>query len=493
MARRSRIISQLPCRAGLVVLGAVLAALRGSHGLVPSTGILPGPRALARATPRVSRGTLVSAPTSVNDPTDARWRPAPALWMGFGKAFRNRGGALPGFGPMGPVEARDGVEGYHRGRAAPAPVSQTKEVASAALKFAAVLRAAVAAAWGAALEIVAGLRSAATEQARAAARWLVVAAAVFMVAAPLPSTAVSICVPVPTPAGIGRACLDVGRGVNEPAPAVGEAPAHLNAQRTPTNGEGNVLSRAGIRPLSALSDGWARVQASARARLDALDAPPLPSGGPGWDANAAEAVLRRRAEDMTEVLWGVPNVPRSQLVAHAVDPVIVLSLGVLFAALFQGPLGRGLRALLLPHHKANHIVVLVAQVAVAGEQALPLSRTCRALGQLVHDGINPLRLTPHGVEEVEARPGAQAMAPAVRYAALLLRNATRGAGLVNGRVEVDAFHAHNETAEAEERFLLVQDAEQMRGLPFREFPHKPGTFTSPDANQCPPPQPHPSY
>jgi hypothetical protein len=413
--------------------------------------------------------------------------------MGFGKAFRNRGGALPGFGPMGPVEARDGVEGYHRGRAAPAPVSQTKEVASAALKFAAVLRAAVAAAWGAALEIVAGLRSAATEQARAAARWLVVAAAVFMVAAPLPSTAVSICVPVPTPAGIGRACLDVGRGVNEPAPAVGEAPAHLNAQRTPTNGEGNVLSRAGIRPLSALSDGWARVQASARARLDALDAPPLPSGGPGWDANAAEAVLRRRAEDMTEVLWGVPNVPRSQLVAHAVDPVIVLSLGVLFAALFQGPLGRGLRALLLPHHKANHIVVLVAQVAVAGEQALPLSRTCRALGQLVHDGINPLRLTPHGVEEVEARPGAQAMAPAVRYAALLLRNATRGAGLVNGRVEVDAFHAHNETAEAEERFLLVQDAEQMRGLPFREFPHKPGTFTSPDANQCPPPQPHPSY
>ena len=46
--------------------------------------------------------------------------------------------------------------------------------------------------------------------------------------------------------------------------------------------------------------------------------------------------------------------------------------------------------------------------------------------------------------------------PQVRYAALLMRNATRSKGLVNGRIEVDAYNAKNETVQSETRWISVQ-------------------------------------
>jgi hypothetical protein len=69
--------------------------------------------------------------------------------------------------------------------------------------------------------------------------------------------------------------------------------------------------------------------------------------------------------------------------------------------------------------------------------------------------------------EYSVKPGTEALVPAVRYGALVLRNATTTPGLVHARVEVDAFRtaSKDEVCEALECWDLMRLNEELRGLP----------------------------
>ena len=68
-------------------------------------------------------------------------------------------------------------------------------------------------------------------------------------------------------------------------------------------------------------------------------------------------------------------------------------------------------------------------------------------------------------------------------------SATKSDGLVHARVEVDALHtaSEDERLEALDRWELMTLNEEMRGLPLREYPHRPGVFQYGTANECPKP------
>ena len=99
------------------------------------------------------------------------------------------------------------------------------------------------------------------------------------------------------------------------------------------------------------------------------------------------------------------------------------------------------------------------------------------------------RLTHEGFSEPDVKAGTEALVPAVRYSALVLRNATSTPGLVHARVEVDAFHTTSkaEIGEALDRWELMRMNEELRGLPKREYPHRPGAFQFGSADECPKP------
>ena len=343
----------------------------------------------------------------------------------------------------------------------------------------------------------------ATVLARAAGRWAAqlqhfVASllVVLALATPLPSSAGSVCLPLPTPSGIARVCVDIGEpSSGARAPEQAQVPDHVNAQRTPTKSDGTVLSRAGIRPLSMLGDAKARIQAAARVRLGVLEELEALAAAPATAAPdepllpgpALRRALFEQGVDPIGLVYGDANIPRSQIIADGIDPVLVTGWLAMATIIFRKKLARLLRRVLLPHHRANHVVMLKVQLAVGGEDAPQLSEHCRTVARMLQEGIIAPRLTHRGVEQPEVKPAAEALTPAVRYASLVMRNATRSPGLVHARVEVDAYHAHNETAAAQERWELMTLNEQLRGLPTREYPHRPGVFQYGTADECPKP------
>lgn len=227
--------------------------------------------------------------------------------------------------------------------------------------------------------------------------------------------------------------------------------------------------------------------------------------------------------------YGVPNIPRSTIVADKIDPVIVFAQVTQHAwtpcfttpsraaphskhprdcnqhegtttppaclivwtdsqvsavsYVFRRPIKQLLRRTFLRPFRADATVVIMVQACVQvttglshtfthvsycvhlsgvlispllkfthgpvsqGEDAAYLSRACRSVGTLVSDSINPLRITPQGVSAIQSRKGATMLAPAVRYAAGIIRNFTRSEGFMQGRCEVDAFQYPTEMEE----------------------------------------------
>ena len=172
-----------------------------------------------------------------------------------------------------------------------------------------------------------------------------------------------------------------------------------------------------------------------------------------------------------------------------IDPVVVTSCVAFTAVVFRAQLGRLLRRLVFPHHRAHHVVVFKLQVAIGGNDAPHLSTSCRTVARMVHEGILSQRLTADGYDAPDVKPGAEALTPAVRYGALLLRNATACPGLVHARVEVDAFYTRSaqEVADALDTWESMTLNEEMRGVPKREYPHRPGVYQYGTANECPKP------
>jgi hypothetical protein len=334
---------------------------------------------------------------------------------------------------------------------------------------------------------VIGLLARARHQVRQMVAALVVAAG-LMFSGPLPSSAVSMCMPVPTPNGIARVCMDIGESAEKPV-----VPPSVNAHRTPVKSEGSMLSRAGIRPLTMFADAHAKIKATALERLEMIKFfeevdPSIPQPSELKGPHRRKELAERGIDPIT-LKYGTPNVPRSQLVADTIDPVMVTSSLAFVVYVFRRQLARFLRRIVLPHHHAHHIVLLKVQVAIGGEDAPHLSTTCRTLARMIHEGIIAPRLTHRGYEEPEVKRGSEALTPAVRYSAFLLRNATKSDGLVHARVEVDALHtaSEDERLEALDRWELMTLNEEMRGLPLREYPHRPGVFQYGTANECPKP------
>jgi hypothetical protein len=216
-----------------------------------------------------------------------------------------------------------------------------------------------------------------------------------------------------------------------------------------------------------LSDAQAKIKAVAIQRLEFIktiesltSSSSLPPSSSPENSQLIGPARRKelldKGIDGVALRYGNADMPRSLIVADLIDPVLVTSWSVLAAVLFRKQLGRLLRRILLPHHRAHHIVVLKVQVAVGGACAPHLSLTCRTLARMIHEGIISLsmchhaaamcphtathpassyccihagiispRLSHKGFSSPEVKPGAEALTPAVRYSALLLANATR--------------------------------------------------------------------
>lgn len=146
-------------------------------------------------------------------------------------------------------------------------------------------------------------------------------AVMMALSAPLSASAASICIPLPTPSGIARVCVDVGEPSAEPREGM---PEHVNAHRTPSMSEGNILSRAGVRPLAMFSDAQAKIKAVAAQRLQLIEH--LESGAPKEPELTGPARRRELMEkgiDGVAIRYGDRNAPRSTIIADKIDPIIV--------------------------------------------------------------------------------------------------------------------------------------------------------------------------
>jgi hypothetical protein len=316
--------------------------------------------------------------------------------------------------------------------------------------------------------------------------------------------AASICLPIPTPSGISRVCMDVGQDAErDPSEFAVHRddvthareqyiPPFINAQRTPIWSEGNVLSRMGFRPMTMFSEARARISESARQRLAVMraieemqrqeEAGTLPK----TEYVRFDRDIIYKLEDPLELLTGVPNIPRSQLIADRIDPVLFMMNLSVFLLCFHRQLYKYVfRPIFLRVFRPDHTVVLVVQVAMRGEDSYHLSRTCRTLGMLVSRSINPLRLDRNeGVRKVKVRRGSSMLTPAVRYAAAIFRNFSRSPEWMHGRAEVDVFGFDSESHESEERFQLACLNEELRGLPKAVDSQTPGEYLYADPVEC---------
>ena len=168
-----------------------------------------------------------------------------------------------------------------------------------------------------------------------------IVASAMLLLFPSSSAAVSICLPVPTPSGVTRVCLDLGEDALKTAPADkaekvakvvnGEyVPPYINSQRTPTGDKGNVLTRMGFRPFTMVSEARDRIVETSKQRLEYLRFVEAAEGDepirPRMSALTKDHLhYMETLEDPWEMHFGVPNIPRSQIMADRIDPVVVFS------------------------------------------------------------------------------------------------------------------------------------------------------------------------
>jgi hypothetical protein len=204
--------------------------------------------------------------------------------------------------------------------------------------------------------------------------------------------------PIPTLHGIGHVCIDVGQEaetvVKEPEQnSALEIPSCVNAQRIPCGSDGNIFTRAGLRPHTLVRDTMARIKAAAQQRLD------VKRSMESWTEADYNAAFSRDPLTIDDPFWdpyedfyGVANIPRSQLLANTIDPLDVTAKAVFVAIVFRRYIpkfnadciysahvfrnggvsfvlfstGRNLyqlfRATFLRHERAGAIVVYLAQV-----------------------------------------------------------------------------------------------------------------------------------
>jgi hypothetical protein len=325
---------------------------------------------------------------------------------------------------------------------------------------------------------------------------------------PKPVDAATVCLPIPTLSGISRVCMDIGEDAQrDPAELAqsqreGEGdstyadipyiPPFVNSQRTPTGDEGTVLSRMGFRPRTMFSEAKNRIVETAKQRLAGIRAAEEieRQEKAGLIPKTKPPILTRemfyQLEDPLELVTGVPNVPRSQLVADGIDPVLFMFNLCFFLMHFHGRIYRNiLRPTLFRFFRPDRTVVLMVQVGLRGEDSYHLSRTCRTLGMLVSRSINPLRIDREEmVKKVKVRKGSSMLTPAVRYAAAIFRNFSRSPGWMHGRAELDVFDFPSDVDQAEERYQLVCINEELRGLPKRPDPVSPGEYLYASPMEC---------
>ena len=141
------------------------------------------------------------------------------------------------------------------------------------------------------------------------------AAAVLIFGGVRPSWAASVCLPIPTPSGIARVCMDIGGAAGaERAQTV----QHNEAQHARVDAKDNMLSRAGFRPLSMLKEGQDNIKAAAIRRLDMVQS---------YQDRAADARREKAGAEEAPALKGPAR--RKQLIDGGVD----------FMAVKYGPAG----------------------------------------------------------------------------------------------------------------------------------------------------------
>ena len=152
--------------------------------------------------------------------------------------------------------------------------------------------------------------------------------------------AASICMPVPTLQGIGHICVDIGNRPEaytepkqDPKP---EIPSIVNPQRIPCGSEGNIFTRAGLRPHTLVRDTCARIKAAAQQRLEVM------RSMDSWSEEQRQSAFSRNPRAMNdpfcdpfEDVYGVANIPRSQILADTIDPFDLTLKGVFLAVLFR--------------------------------------------------------------------------------------------------------------------------------------------------------------
>lgn len=203
-------------------------------------------------------------------------------------------------------------------------------------------------------------------------------AVMMALSAPLPVSAASICIPVPTPSGIARLCVDVGEA-SSPKSQEG-LPEHVNAQRTPRMSEGNVLSRAGIRPLAMFSDAQAKIKAVAKQRLQFIDHIEAgPRTEPETQGPARRRELMDKRIDGVALSYGDTNTPRSVIIADQIDPVFVMIHLALAGTTSRNPAARKTHAhTLVGDGRSAFVGGTYASPCRSGPMACDLGRYARA-------------------------------------------------------------------------------------------------------------------
>ena len=202
----------------LLVVGVVLASLQVSDGFMPGVGNRLVPRAAFRPSLReVSRGAGVGVPRFLQVKGLRLRRHAPAVHARLWEGPEGAADESAGIGPH-PNQGSGGSQGEQASRESErGQVEPLNGMCYSPARIVRVFHAVTGVLWTALLRILARLRlagallgSRSVEKAQAVARWCIIAMTALFMAAPLPASAASICFPVPTSSGIGRACIEFG-------------------------------------------------------------------------------------------------------------------------------------------------------------------------------------------------------------------------------------------------------------------------------------------
>ena len=169
---------------------------------------------------------------------------------------------------------------------------------------------------------------------------LIAATLFYLAMFPSHCSAANICMPVPTFHGIGQICVHIGQDPvsdsQRKQQVESQIPIWVNPQQIPCGKEGNIFTRAGLRPQTLLRDAAATIRAAAAQRLEVI------RRMESWtESEYKEAYSLRtptvddRFNDPYEDIYGVADIPRSQLLADTIDPVDLAVKASMVAVVFR--------------------------------------------------------------------------------------------------------------------------------------------------------------